>query len=116
MAHSAVMSLLCSERSQHDSARPGDSVCPSLYQMAPADLLPPVKRINLEEIEVFTHQQIEAMREHRYGNQRRETVSDRSRDREIGSLQKSLVALAAGLARIGTRAHKGKSKPASPAY
>jgi hypothetical protein len=69
----------------------------------------------LEDFEVFTHQQLQAMREHRYGRRLDETVRNRERHREKSSLHELLVAVAAGLAGLGKRDRK-KGRPARPAY
>jgi hypothetical protein len=70
----------------------------------------------LEEIEVFTYQQMQAMREHRYGGRQSERHHKQRRDRETGSLHELLMAVADGLARVGTRDNQGNVRPASPAY
>jgi hypothetical protein len=70
----------------------------------------------LEEIEVFTYQQIKAMREHRYGGQQGERHREQHRDRVPGSLHELLMSVAARLARVRTRDDEEKVRPASPAY
>jgi hypothetical protein len=68
----------------------------------------------LEEFEVFTHQQLEAMREHRYWKQSGEIVRNRELHHENGSLHELLVALASGLAGLGKRGGD-EVRPARPA-
>lgn len=65
---------------------------------------------------MFTYQQIQAMRGHRFGSETRDERLKRSRKRGTSSLHELLVALGDGLARIGTRDGGGKIRPASPAY
>ena len=60
---------------------------------------------------MFTHQQLQAMREHRYGRRLDETVRNRERHRANSSLHELLVALAAGLAGLGKR-DRAKVHPA----
>jgi hypothetical protein len=68
-----------------------------------------------EEFEVFTHQQLQAMQEHRYGRPPEETFRNRERHRGNSSLHELLVALAAGLAGLGKR-DREKARAARPAY
>jgi hypothetical protein len=64
---------------------------------------------------VFTHQQLQAMQEHRYGRPPEETFRNRERHRGNSSLHELLVALAAGLAGLGKR-DREKARAARPAY
>lgn len=90
-----------------------DASASSLYQVMPIALLPSVREISLKEIEVFTYQQVQAVRDHRYGGQRGKTGTKRERHRETDSLHELLVALAAGLAGLGRR-NKAEFRPAGP--
>lgn len=65
---------------------------------------------------MFTFQQVEAMREHRYGPDSRDQSPKRSRAGGGPSLYELLMALARGLAGVGSRDRDGKVHPASPAY
>jgi hypothetical protein len=60
---------------------------------------------------MFTFHQVQAMREHRYGQQGRDEAPKDSRRRHI-SLNGLVAALGSGLARIGTRDHEAKERPA----
>ena len=86
-----------------------------MYQEEPGVLFVPVREPASEEIEVFTYQQMQAMREHRYGGQQVVRHRKQRRDRETGSLHELLMSVASGLARIGTGDEEGKVRPASPA-
>ena len=65
---------------------------------------------------MFTHQQMQAMRDHRYGGQQGRRPPKPRRDHETSSLHGLLTAIASGLARIGARDKQGKVRPASPAH
>jgi hypothetical protein len=111
-----IVSLAGSENgSRHDSARPGRALLFLLYQTRPRLLFASERGPSFEEFEVFTHQQLKAMRGHRYGKQSGETVRNRERHRENGSLHELLAALAAGLAGLGKR-DREEVPSARPAY
>lgn len=91
-----------------------DSIFSMMYQERHASLLPSVTGTSLEEIEVFTHQQIQAIREHRYGSHREEIAKPRKRHRETGSLHELLATLAGWLAKLGKR-DRDELRPVRPA-
>lgn len=86
-----------------------------MYQEKPGVLLGLYWEPGLEEIEMFTYQQIQAMREHRYGDRPSERHRRKRRKPEQGSLHELLTAVASGLASLGARDGDGKIRPASPA-
>lgn len=65
---------------------------------------------------MFTFQQVQAMREHRYGQDSGDQSPKRSRAGGGSSLYELLMALARGLASLGSRDQDGKVHPASPTY